>query len=59
MSKPQAIDMSLCVSEVCKNKCKRHKDFWTPNKYYQSYINPPIEYDKKGIQKPCKSRMGE
>lgn len=54
--KPRAIDMTLCTSTICKNKCKRHEDFWTPNEI-QSYINPSIETDEEGNIKPCKARM--
>ena len=55
--RPLAIDMTLCTNKICSNKCKRHENFWQPNKYHQSYINPSTEYDKNGIQKECKSRL--
>lgn len=55
--RPRAIDMTLCVNKMCINKCKRYFEFWKPNEYHQSYINPANRYDKNGIQKKCKSRL--
>jgi len=55
--RPKAIDMSLCVNKECNNKCNRYYEFWQPNEYWQSYINPTNEYDIFGKQKECKSRI--
>ena len=55
--RPLAIDISLCTNILCKNKCKRYQDNWKPNKNWQSYISPAMEFDKNGNQKECKARM--
>lgn len=56
-TRPKAIDMSLCTQEFCPNKCKRYYANWQPNEYWQSYIQPALNYTKNGEIKPCKSRM--
>ena len=38
--RPQADDITLCIKSTCPNKCKRYYEYWRPEKYYQSYVNP-------------------
>ena len=54
--RPQARDMTLCLNNMCSNKCKRYYELWKPEQI-QSYINPTTEYDIYGNQKPCKVRL--
>jgi hypothetical protein len=57
-NKPIAWDISLCMNNICPNKCKRYKSNWTPEKY-QSYSFPTIELDENGNLKKCDARMEE
>ena len=43
--RPQAIDMSLCLNDMCQNKCKRYYKYWKPAQI-QSYIYSANVYDK-------------
>lgn len=59
--KPVAVDISLCVNNLCQNKCLRYQDNWQPS-IYQSYINPAMKYLKQGemfIPQKCNARMEE
>ena len=54
--RPTRTDISLCINDLCSNKCKRYYKLYKPSKR-QSYILPNIEYDKLRNQKPCKERI--
>ena len=54
--RPTAKDMVLCLNKMCANKCKRYFEYWKPNVYQQSYINPANKYIN-GVQQKCKCRL--
>ena len=54
--RPQAIDMSLCLNDMCQNKCKRYYKYCKPAQI-QSYIYSANVYDKN--KKTCNARLEE